>query len=221
MTGTMAESLVSEPSKIWQLNEALELIRALQPGTRKYGYHLCLGGSVLNKGMSKKDLDLYFLSLDNSAKPNPVGLRIWLKELWGEGEPLAGVRLNQDNDPAYSIDEHSPYEDKLKYNYGGLRIDVFIMGGEREGDSGMVAPAMGVPQPIVGEWRAAATPAPPGVILVEPELPPQGGYLVQPREHLLIGNRNVDQAYQDLLNEERPFWEADVPPLPLDGRGNR
>lgn len=101
----------------WTLDEALQLIRALQPLTRKYGYHLCLGGGVLNKGESKKDLDLYFLTLD-SSKSEPAKLVPFLTSMWGIGTDLRN---------GYPIEEGSPYKFKLKYNYNGLRIDVFII----------------------------------------------------------------------------------------------
>ena len=42
----------------WYLDEALGLIRELQPNVFKFGYHLALGGSVLNVGLSVNDLDI-------------------------------------------------------------------------------------------------------------------------------------------------------------------
>ncbi len=58
----MADFVDYDPtSPTWTLEEALILVRALQPTAWQYGYHLCLGGGVLNKGVSSKDLDLYFL----------------------------------------------------------------------------------------------------------------------------------------------------------------
>lgn len=45
-------------NKSWNLEQALYLIRALQPKARLCGYHLLLGGGVLNNGSSNHDLDL-------------------------------------------------------------------------------------------------------------------------------------------------------------------
>ncbi len=45
----------------WTIEAALLLIRRLQPALRAYGYHLALGGGVLNRGSSGHDLDLYLL----------------------------------------------------------------------------------------------------------------------------------------------------------------
>lgn len=77
-------------AQMWELDEALRLVRALQPMTRRFGYHLTLGGSVLNAGHSEKDLDLYFLPLDNKklGKENSSGLLGYLRGLWGEPEPI-------------------------------------------------------------------------------------------------------------------------------------
>lgn len=81
----------------WTLDEALPLIRGLQPHTRKFGYHLTLGGGVLNHGESKKDLDLFFLPLNPTGGKVPEGwaseanadkLLEWLDALWGDRKPL-------------------------------------------------------------------------------------------------------------------------------------
>lgn len=75
----------------WTLDDALKLIRALQPESRRFGYHLCLGGGVLNKGESEKDLDLYFIQLNRSNNPpKPDDLVSWLTNLWGQPEEIMG-----------------------------------------------------------------------------------------------------------------------------------
>lgn len=121
----------------WTLEEALTLIRSLQPEAKKLGYHICLGGGVLNRGSSEKDLDLYFISLDNRIAPKSQDLVAWLDKLWGEGKGLFPPVVT-DVDVAARIlvryptpPEHSPYAAKLKYTYSGLRIDVFVLGGDR------------------------------------------------------------------------------------------
>lgn len=70
----------------WRLDEGLKLIRALQGRVKEFGYHIALGGSVLNNGDSEKDLDLYFLPFDNLnvSKEDTTGLLSWLTALWGE-----------------------------------------------------------------------------------------------------------------------------------------
>lgn len=74
----------------WTLEDGLKLVRAIQNTTRKYGYHLTLGGGVLNNGKSKKDLDLYFLPLNNERMPpqDIPGLVGWLGGMWGKFESI-------------------------------------------------------------------------------------------------------------------------------------
>lgn len=127
----------------WTLEEALMLIRGLQPETRKFGYHLCLGGGVLNKGFSDKDLDLYFLPMTGNLeevvkKENVDKLVGWLEKIWGPKEALGRGPFNI---AAYNptirefiiqeiVEEYPleiPYRIKCKFNYSGLRIDVFIL----------------------------------------------------------------------------------------------
>lgn len=124
----------------WTLDEGLNLIRALQPKTREFGYHLCLGGGVMNKGISEKDLDLYFLPLDNPtlAKANPQELINWLVTLWGDYSPIGkeydpdDVEVVVDDGPFQQLNleprKNSAYKFKLKFNRPcGDRIDVFIL----------------------------------------------------------------------------------------------
>lgn len=135
----------------WKLEDGLKLIRALQLATRKYGYHLALGGSVLNKGESQKDLDLYFLPLANVKYVEDLkGMVKWLTELWGppedigkdyedeprpnEGDVFFNYLDNQDpfrpkKFEGYSNEPKSnPYKRRLKFlRPGGDRIDVFIL----------------------------------------------------------------------------------------------
>lgn len=73
----------------WTLDDGLSLVRGLQQEMRKFGYHLALGGGVLNHGRSKKDIDLYFLPMDNSdPDPNATALEAYLTKLWGQPEDL-------------------------------------------------------------------------------------------------------------------------------------
>jgi hypothetical protein len=77
---------------MWTLEKALIVVRAIQPHTRKYNYHLCLGGGVLNKGESNKDLDLYFLPMggfDGKQQPDSKGMKEQLEKIWGVSEDIA------------------------------------------------------------------------------------------------------------------------------------
>lgn len=43
---------------MWTLKEALDFVRELQPIIKHYNYCIAIGGSIINKGESSKDLDL-------------------------------------------------------------------------------------------------------------------------------------------------------------------
>lgn len=122
---------------MWKLEEALEVIRAIQPAIRKFGYHLCLGGGVLNTGMSRKDLDLYFLPMHPGSVAGQPKLLAWLEGMWGPAEQMGGGRVVAQPAGQFGIiisAAGADYPDdpivrwKGKFNYTGLRIDVFILG---------------------------------------------------------------------------------------------
>jgi len=46
---------------MWTLNDALPLIRKIEPIAKRHGFSLALYGSVLYRGESEKDLDLFFV----------------------------------------------------------------------------------------------------------------------------------------------------------------
>lgn len=116
---------------MWQLDPALRIVRALQPTTRQFGYHLTLGGGVLNKGESKKDLDLYFLPMGGfgkGKKNNANGMLKYLEKLWGSSE-----LLGKNSGYGYSSNAVSHYKHAVQFTrWGGpdrkirQRIDCFI-----------------------------------------------------------------------------------------------
>lgn len=78
----------------WTLIEGLKLVRGLQSNVKEFGYHISLGGSVLNHGESRKDLDLYFHPLEN-GKENFANLISYLTKMWGEYAPIEARDYNQ------------------------------------------------------------------------------------------------------------------------------
>ena len=52
---------------MWTLDEALTLIRKLNPLALKNGFSIALGGSVLHEGSSEKDLDLIVIPLNGEC----------------------------------------------------------------------------------------------------------------------------------------------------------
>jgi hypothetical protein len=111
----------------WTLEQAREqLIAVLQPVSRTFGYHVCLGGGVLNNGFSSKDADIYFLPLEKEVPPNPAGVVKMLDAMWGEGGDINGME--------YPLPPDSIYHAKRKYlNHPNYRVDVFIMKGGTSG----------------------------------------------------------------------------------------
>lgn len=59
--GMALDSPYAEQPIVWTLAEGLDLVRILQPKLRALDYHVVIGGGVINKGVSTKDLDLYLL----------------------------------------------------------------------------------------------------------------------------------------------------------------
>jgi hypothetical protein len=202
----------------WTLDEGLDLSRALQPVTRKYGYHLTLGGGVLNKGESNKDLDLFFLPMDSTKpdapKTDPAGLIEWLDGLWGVGGYIGGKvdptteeqRLHMAL-PVYEGLKDSPYWTKRKYNYHGLRIDVFLMEGAIT---------------LLDRFKAAID-----QIVLDEELSEQAiAYLKEAKERPLApppdpwGRLRNDFLRGQVANRRRGQGEAAFPPPPLPPQQN-
>lgn len=108
---------------MWTLDDGLATVRAVQTTTRHFHYHLAIGGGVVNRGESKKDLDLYFLPLDDGNRRVPADLLKHLEGLWGKSEPIG--------DPDYGGGAEtkvaSAYAFKVKFQVGGRRIDAFII----------------------------------------------------------------------------------------------
>lgn len=103
---------------LWTLDQALEVIRALQPLARELEYHITLGGGVLNAGTSEKDADLFFLKL-NGFDPEPGKLMELLVGVFG---PLTALR----DAPDYHEGALSHYREMFRGAYLGARVDLFV-----------------------------------------------------------------------------------------------
>ena len=103
---------------IWTLEDALDLIRPLQPLARDVGYHITLGGGVLNLGVSAKDLDLFCLPL-NGGEGDKAALWVLLDTVLG---PLLAIR----DSPDYQPEAMWHYRDMLHGAFEGKRVDLFI-----------------------------------------------------------------------------------------------
>ena len=121
---------------VWNFSGAKLVIDTCQTNAKQFGYHVCLGGSVLNKMESSKDLDLYFLPMSNhEIKEDPAGLLNWIHVNLGPVESLNN---------AYPGKE-LPFilKGKLKYNGDATkRIDVFILGTAEQASLVKLEPAV-------------------------------------------------------------------------------
>lgn len=109
----------------WVLDEVMELIRDLQPKVRLLGYHIALGGGVLNNGQSDKDLDLYFLPIYDDNARDSDGVIELLNTKWGLRAPLGG-RVPA-TEAEYLPESLTIYTGgQFTYAPGGRRIDVFV-----------------------------------------------------------------------------------------------
>lgn len=111
---------------MWTLDEALALIRKMQPEIRRFNYHVALGGGVLNKGRSDKDLDLYFIPFSEEG-PRANDLRDYLSEHFGGHiYNLGGPSVAEADVLLAYPDEPTWVEGRFTLRPGDRRIDVFI-----------------------------------------------------------------------------------------------
>lgn len=97
----------------WEIADALALIRDIQPRLHAIKWHVALGGSVLNSGVSQKDVDLYVLPFSDTETTADVFP--FLVSLWGAGDPIG---LGYQPSGMYAV--------KWKWIVDGRRIDAFI-----------------------------------------------------------------------------------------------
>lgn len=99
----------------WTIEEGIKAARLFEPVAIKHGFHIALGGSVLHKGKSEKDLDLFFYVHNTSQPFNKDNLMAALEAV--------GISELQER-------PHTQYgDDKLvfSFNFFGKRIDLFFL----------------------------------------------------------------------------------------------
>lgn len=109
---------------MWEINAGINMVRVLQEPVRAYNYHIAIGGGVINKGFSEKDLDLYFLPMggfNKDRKSDPDGLIKFLEALWNTKAKSLGEDYGYDEK-----NEHSIYKKAVKFMRGSERIDCFV-----------------------------------------------------------------------------------------------
>lgn len=115
--------IVSYEVPDWTIEDALLLIRDIQPKIRPLQYHVVLGGGVLNKGWSGKDLDLYFLPFGDTGIPADLPqLKAYLSTRLGTPAPLGYSAVGHAYPPDATYGEN-----RYTYIVSNRRIDVFIV----------------------------------------------------------------------------------------------
>lgn len=114
----------SLPRHSWYLADAQLAIRDLQQLLWPLGYHIALGGGVLNHGYSDKDLDLYVLPTYREPGCDGDNARVLavLDTYFGSGAQGLGAGSLDGTWPHDCFDTSCKYEDSK-----GRRIDVFVV----------------------------------------------------------------------------------------------
>lgn len=106
---------------LWTLAEAVPLIQEIEKVVRPLDYHTCLGGSVLHKGESDDDLDIFFIPLNGSDSEAHKILQVLGDEVFG----WKGAGALRDG-PDYHSGSSCHFKEMYKFTYLNKRIDVFI-----------------------------------------------------------------------------------------------
>lgn len=112
---------------VWTMQSALELVRALQPMLHEVRHHIALGGGVLNKGKSFKDLDLYVLPMGGPRTPistDNAAVDAVLCDVMDYEAPIG-------DSETYGDRQQPAMRARDRYTFEGKRVDVFVVRGQR------------------------------------------------------------------------------------------
>lgn len=99
---------------MWNLDDAVALCRVFETALKRIGFHVALGGSVLYRGESDKDLDVF-------VYPHATGE---MEPEWDKVETtlaVLGCSLRRNCNHRYDSKTVKEFE------YGGKRIDFFFV----------------------------------------------------------------------------------------------
>lgn len=123
---TLGWKLEDKGEVMWTLEEGLKYVRAWQQDAEFLGYHIAIGGGVLNNGSSLKDLDLYFLPLTNDKAPDVEGVLELIER--------TGYKYDPDLAPSHKPNPYTPFrfqgtlfETRSLSDRIGKRIDIFVV----------------------------------------------------------------------------------------------
>lgn len=90
-----------EKQRQWLLEDGVALIQALEPGVRKsFNYCTALGGSVLHKGSSFKDLDIILLPIEDDTPNNEEALITYLEKEYFAKPAIIGAEGEEKYGPS-------------------------------------------------------------------------------------------------------------------------
>lgn len=118
--------------KGWSLKEAQELVGAMRAKVNQYGYEISVGGSVLTKGTSTNDLDLFFIPKDDHTEGEGIQLLIWLASKFGMGKSIQAAHGPTVGGIAVGgrridITNKTNFIHKGRFDLAGRKIDVFVV----------------------------------------------------------------------------------------------
>jgi hypothetical protein len=107
-----------EPQLQWTLDQAIDLVRQLELKLKRVynHYHVALGGSVLHKGFSNKDLDIIIYP----HKTTHQGIN-WMKSA------LRQFGLVEISDRGAVHSGYGDDKDVIQYEYQNKRVDIFFL----------------------------------------------------------------------------------------------
>lgn len=129
-------------STSWSISEAQELIAAMEAKAKSFGYTITLGGSVLTKGKSENDLNLFLLP-NGTMRALPIDMLMWLASKFGLGKTTGSTNAAQANRnraaravamiPQYDpitgavIPATKATTHQLEFDLKGRKIEVFVV----------------------------------------------------------------------------------------------
>lgn len=115
----------------WTIADAALLIGAIAAKSHKFGYTPTLGGSVICKGLSNKNINIFFVP-NEVTRELPVDLLMWLAEKFGAGKTIVGgpaiggapngVVYRAGNQPVESKFKH-----RMTFTLDGRKIEVYVL----------------------------------------------------------------------------------------------
>ncbi len=104
-------------SKKWTREMGVDLAASMAPFIRPLGYQVMLGGSVLTKGVSQKNINLYFMPSAEPTQVTPKDMELitWLASILGKATKTYTATVT-----------NTTYKHYFDFSYDGLTVQVRI-----------------------------------------------------------------------------------------------